>query len=215
MLGLTVPPTLHIAKVSQSERDLVPLRQRTIVVMCDGFGLEYPRRHRDADPEIVGRRGNFCARPGRHAAVTNCNNASICCCAWPFQTLAHWRRRSIPVITSSRRMLPGLGSKRMVKRRHKPIFRFRDRSSSTIIPREWDHNTASCRSADDRRTILGPAPCSRSPQSAENAKRLQILPHQARPARSTRTAVLRAPTASSTSSSPRSGGTRMRRLPES
>ena len=57
--------------------------QRTIIVMCDGFGLEY--YDRSPMPTL-----NAWAAGGVHArvqavmpTVTNCNNASICCGAWP------------------------------------------------------------------------------------------------------------------------------------
>jgi phosphonoacetate hydrolase len=65
----------HIAR-SQSE-------QRAVIVMCDGLGIEY--YDQSAMPRL-----KAWAAAGVHAraqsvmpTVTNCNNASICCGAWP------------------------------------------------------------------------------------------------------------------------------------
>lgn len=59
--------------------------QRAVVVMCDGFGIEYLEQ--SAMPMLARwrERGLFrrvqCAMP----SVTNTNNASICCGVWPDQ----------------------------------------------------------------------------------------------------------------------------------
>jgi phosphonoacetate hydrolase len=57
--------------------------QRTIIVMCDGFGLECY----DASPmptlKAWAAAGVHVRAQGVMPTVTNCNNASICCGAWP------------------------------------------------------------------------------------------------------------------------------------
>jgi phosphonoacetate hydrolase len=59
--------------------------QRTVVVMCDGFGVEYF----DASPMPTLKKwasqGVFVETKGVMPSVTNCNNVSICCGAWPSQ----------------------------------------------------------------------------------------------------------------------------------
>src|ERR1700760_2813522 len=59
--------------------------QRTVVVMCDGFGVEYF----DASPMPTLKKwasqGVFAQAKGLMPSVTNCNNASICCGTWPSQ----------------------------------------------------------------------------------------------------------------------------------
>jgi phosphonoacetate hydrolase len=66
----------HIARGGQSP-------QRSIIVMCDGFGLEYfdsspmPTLKSWADGAVYAR------AKAVMPSVTNCNNTSICCGAWP------------------------------------------------------------------------------------------------------------------------------------
>ncbi len=57
--------------------------QRTVVIMCDGFGLEYLEK--SEMPELARWRQQGLFRRGRATmpSVTNTNNASICCGVWP------------------------------------------------------------------------------------------------------------------------------------
>jgi phosphonoacetate hydrolase len=59
--------------------------QRAVVVMCDGFGIEYLEQSRMPTLERWRQQGLFrpvqCTMP----SVTNTNNASICCGVWPDQ----------------------------------------------------------------------------------------------------------------------------------
>jgi phosphonoacetate hydrolase len=57
--------------------------QRTIIVMCDGFGLEY--YDQSPMPTLKGwaAKGVYARARAVMPSVTNCNNASICCGAWP------------------------------------------------------------------------------------------------------------------------------------
>ncbi len=57
--------------------------QRTIIIMCDGFGLEY--YDRNPMPTLKGwaARGIHTRARAVMPSVTNTNNASICCGVWP------------------------------------------------------------------------------------------------------------------------------------
>ena len=57
--------------------------QRAVVIMCDGFGLEYLEA--SEMPELARWRRDGIFRRGRATmpSVTNTNNASICCGVWP------------------------------------------------------------------------------------------------------------------------------------
>jgi phosphonoacetate hydrolase len=57
--------------------------QRVVVIMCDGFGLEYLEQSRM--PVLAGWRekGIFVRGQATMPSVTNTNNASICCGVWP------------------------------------------------------------------------------------------------------------------------------------
>jgi phosphonoacetate hydrolase len=57
--------------------------QRTIIVMCDGFGLEYYDRSPMPTLKAWAAKGIFARAHAVMPTVTNCNNASICCGAWP------------------------------------------------------------------------------------------------------------------------------------
>jgi phosphonoacetate hydrolase len=57
--------------------------QRAIIVMCDGFGLEYYDRSSMPTLKAWAARGIHVRAQGVMPTVTNCNNASICCGAWP------------------------------------------------------------------------------------------------------------------------------------
>ena len=57
--------------------------QRTIIVMCDGFGLEYYDRGPMPTLNAWAAGGIYARVQGVMPTVTNCNNASICCGAWP------------------------------------------------------------------------------------------------------------------------------------
>jgi len=72
--------TLLLGAVGQSIR-LQP--QRVVVVMCDGFGVDYFTA--SAMPTLARwkRDGLYKAVRGVMPSVTNANNASICCGTWP------------------------------------------------------------------------------------------------------------------------------------
>jgi phosphonoacetate hydrolase len=70
---ITVP---HIARATPSPR-------RSIIVMCDGFGLEYFDRSRMPTLKSWANRGVYARAQAVMPSVTNCNNASICCGTWP------------------------------------------------------------------------------------------------------------------------------------
>src|SRR5262252_6794380 len=72
--------TLLLGAVGQSIR-LQP--QRVVVVMCDGFGVDYFTA--SALPTLARwkRDGLYKAVRGVMPSVTNANNASICCGTWP------------------------------------------------------------------------------------------------------------------------------------
>src|SRR6202521_3066360 len=57
--------------------------QRTIIVMCDGFGLEYYDRSSMPTLNAWAAGGVYARVQAVMPTVTNCNNASICCGAWP------------------------------------------------------------------------------------------------------------------------------------
>jgi phosphonoacetate hydrolase len=57
--------------------------QRTIIVMCDGFGLDYYDRSPMPTLKAWAANGIFARVQAVMPTVTNCNNASICCGAWP------------------------------------------------------------------------------------------------------------------------------------
>jgi phosphonoacetate hydrolase len=57
--------------------------QRTIIIMCDGFGLEYYDRSPMPTLKAWAARGTHSRARAVMPSVTNCNNASICCGVWP------------------------------------------------------------------------------------------------------------------------------------
>ncbi len=57
--------------------------KRTIIVMCDGFGLDYFEESPMPTLKAWAAGGVFARAKGMMPSVTNCNNASICCGAWP------------------------------------------------------------------------------------------------------------------------------------
>ena len=66
----------HIARAAETP-------QRAVIVMCDGLGLEYFDRSSMPTLKAWAATG-VCARAQAiMPSVTNCNNASICCGAWP------------------------------------------------------------------------------------------------------------------------------------
>jgi phosphonoacetate hydrolase len=66
----------HIARA-------VDTPQRAIIVICDGFGLEYFDRGPMPTLRAWAAEGVFARAQAVMPSVTNCNNASICCGAWP------------------------------------------------------------------------------------------------------------------------------------
>jgi phosphonoacetate hydrolase len=65
----------HIAR-SRSE-------QRAVIVMCDGLGIEYYDQSAMPRLKAWAAAGVHVHAQGVMPTVTNCNNASICCGAWP------------------------------------------------------------------------------------------------------------------------------------
>jgi phosphonoacetate hydrolase len=59
--------------------------QRTVIVMCDGFGMEYLEGSPMPTLKSWMSQGIFVQAKGVMPSVTNCNNASICCGTWPSQ----------------------------------------------------------------------------------------------------------------------------------
>jgi phosphonoacetate hydrolase len=75
-LGASTPVVApHIAR-SQSE-------QRAVIVMCDGLGIEYYDQTAMPRLKAWAAAGVYVHAQGVMPTVTNCNNASICCGAWP------------------------------------------------------------------------------------------------------------------------------------
>jgi phosphonoacetate hydrolase len=64
-------------------RSAAAAHQRTIIVMCDGLGLEYYDRSSMPTLKAWAAKGIFARAQAVMPTVTNCNNASICCGAWP------------------------------------------------------------------------------------------------------------------------------------
>lgn len=62
-----------------------PSPQRAVVVMCDGFGLEYLEHSRMPVLAKWREQGLFARVQATMPSVTNTNNASICCGVWPDQ----------------------------------------------------------------------------------------------------------------------------------
>lgn len=58
-------------------------QQRVVVVMFDGLGIEYYRQSAMPTLKTWAQSGVFAAVEGVMPSVTNANNASICCGAWP------------------------------------------------------------------------------------------------------------------------------------
>jgi phosphonoacetate hydrolase len=61
------------------------LPQRSVVIMCDGFGLEYLENSRMPTLAKWRERGLFVRGQATMPSVTNTNNASICCGVYPEQ----------------------------------------------------------------------------------------------------------------------------------
>src|SRR5215467_7852604 len=59
--------------------------QRAVVIMCDGFGLEYMEKSDMPTLAAWRRQGLFRRSRATMPSVTNTNNASICCGVWPDQ----------------------------------------------------------------------------------------------------------------------------------
>jgi predicted AlkP superfamily pyrophosphatase or phosphodiesterase len=72
----TMLATPHIARAADSP-------QRAVIVMCDGLGLEYFDRSPMPTLKAWAATGVYAPAQAIMPSVTNCNNASICCGAWP------------------------------------------------------------------------------------------------------------------------------------
>src|SRR5262245_17446250 len=82
LLKLTLGGTIGLVSAPWVART-VEAKQRTIIVMCDGLGLEYYDRSPMPTLKAWAAKGIFSRAQGVMPTVTNCNNASICCGAWP------------------------------------------------------------------------------------------------------------------------------------
>ena len=60
-------------------------QQRAVVIMFDGFGLEYMEKSEMPTLAAWSRQGLFRRVRATMPSVTNTNNASICCGVWPNQ----------------------------------------------------------------------------------------------------------------------------------
>lgn len=78
-LAVGAAPVVGVPRVARS----AAAPQRTIIVMCDGFGLEYYDRSPMPTLKAWAADGVFARAHAVMPTVTNCNNASICCGAWP------------------------------------------------------------------------------------------------------------------------------------
>src|SRR5215831_14927209 len=58
-------------------------QQRAVVIMCDGFGLEYMEKSDMPTLAAWRKQGLFRRGQATMPSVTNTNNASICCGVWP------------------------------------------------------------------------------------------------------------------------------------
>jgi phosphonoacetate hydrolase len=72
----TLVTSPHVARAAERP-------QRIIIVMCDGFGLDYYDRSPMPTLNAWAADGMFARVQAVMPTVTNCNNASICCGAWP------------------------------------------------------------------------------------------------------------------------------------
>src|SRR5690554_640165 len=71
---------------NQTMNDRAPgheYRQRIVVVMCDGLGIDYYRASPMPTLKSWAEGGVFAEVEAVLPTVTNANNASICCGAWP------------------------------------------------------------------------------------------------------------------------------------
>jgi phosphonoacetate hydrolase len=66
----------HLARAAE-------LPQRTIIIMGDGFGLDYYDQSPMPTLKAWAAKGVFARARAVMPTVTNCNNASICCGSWP------------------------------------------------------------------------------------------------------------------------------------
>ncbi len=60
-------------------------RPRTVILMCDGLGIEYYDQSAMPRLKAWAAAGRYVRAQAVMPSVTNCNNASICCGVWPSQ----------------------------------------------------------------------------------------------------------------------------------
>src|SRR6478609_3298217 len=63
--------------------ELIPANQRLVIVMLDGFGVDYLEQSPMPNLKNMIAKGFYKQVEGVMPAVTNVNNASICCGVWP------------------------------------------------------------------------------------------------------------------------------------
>ena len=80
--GAAAAASAGLGCVSNGE-DQPRLQQRTVVIMFDGFGLDYLAESRMPVLAQWKRDGLYKSVSGLMPSVTNINNASICCGVWP------------------------------------------------------------------------------------------------------------------------------------
>ncbi len=85
MSGLKTTRRSFLASAALVPAFAQKLPQRTVVIMCDGFGLEYLENSRMPTLAKWRERGMFVRGQATMPSVTNTNNASICCGVLPEQ----------------------------------------------------------------------------------------------------------------------------------
>src|SRR5262249_9197253 len=80
--GAAAAVSAAVARVPEGQ-DQSRSMQRTVVIMFDGFGVDYLAQSRMPVLEQWKRDGLYKPVKGLMPSVTNINNASICCGVWP------------------------------------------------------------------------------------------------------------------------------------
>src|SRR5215467_13472279 len=80
--GATAAVSAGLARVLDGQAQNSP-NQRIVVIMFDGFGMDYLAHSKMPVLERWKRDGLYKPVKGLMPSVTNINNASICCGVWP------------------------------------------------------------------------------------------------------------------------------------
>src|SRR5579872_2142040 len=138
--------------------------QRAVVIMCDGFGLEY-MEHSDMPTLAKWRQhGLFVRGRATMPSVTNTNNASICCGVWPDvhgitgnSYFAERSGREEYMETADLLLAPTL-FERAKKHGVKSALLSSKKKTTTLLPAGADLVLAAEAPTDDWVKRLGPAP---------------------------------------------------------